>query len=39
MRVTLTGQRYEVEDATHTVHASPTLAAYLAHLTTFLSER
>ncbi len=30
---------YEVEGATHTVHASPTLAAYLAHLTTFLSER
>ncbi len=30
---------YEVEGATHTVHASPTLAAYLTHLTTFLSER
>jgi pimeloyl-ACP methyl ester carboxylesterase len=30
---------YEVEGATHTVHASPTRAAYLTHLTTFLRER
>ena len=30
---------YQVEGATHTVHASPTLAAYLTHLTMFLSER
>jgi len=31
-------QIHEVEGATHTVHASPTLAAYLTHLTTFLHE-
>ena len=31
-------QIHEVEGATHTVHASPTLAAYLTHLTTFLRE-
>ena len=30
---------HEVEGATHTVHASPTLASYLTHLTTFLTER
>ena len=30
---------HEVEGATHTVHASPTLAPFLTHLTTFLSER
>jgi pimeloyl-ACP methyl ester carboxylesterase len=30
---------HEVANATHTVHASPTLPAYLDHLTTFLHER
>jgi hypothetical protein len=30
---------HEVEGATHTVHAAPTLAPFLTHLTTFLSER